>query len=218
MDDEESKAKSKENSTGRVEALSDGVFAVALTLLVLDVKVPSNQTVHELGSALWNLAPHVLIFVLSFLIVTFYWTAHHVLFASIRRSNRVLLWVNAVHLLFIVFLPFTTGLLAEFPTQRIAVIIYALNVIASSLSSIAVWRYATDRHRLIDSDVPQKTLDITTYRLMVNPVVCTIAIAVSYLNTIASIALFVVTPIWYLVTGPRASAAEPGFWPGADSE
>src|SRR5262245_25853295 len=88
----------KETSTQRLEALSDGVFAVAMTLLILDIKVPDVDP-GRLWPSLLLLAPHLMAFALSFLIVTFYWTAHHVLFNAINESDRLLLWFNAAHLL-----------------------------------------------------------------------------------------------------------------------
>src|SRR4051812_36155683 len=119
---------SKEQSTSRLEAISDGVFAVALTLLVLDIRAPDSDQA-KLLDELVKLLPHILAFILSFLIVTFYWTAHQVLFNSIHRSDRYLLWFNALHLLFVVFLPFSTAILAQFHDTPLAVDIYGLNVI-----------------------------------------------------------------------------------------
>jgi uncharacterized membrane protein len=132
----------KARSTDRVPAISDGVFSVAMTLLVLDIKVPPVGTAH-LAQALRELGPHVAVFALSFLIVTFYWTAHHVVFNAVRRSDRVLLWVNAGHLLCVVLLVFLTALLSAFSRRPLAVDVYGLNIIACSLSLIAVWIYAT---------------------------------------------------------------------------
>jgi uncharacterized membrane protein len=198
----------KANSTFRLEALSDGVFAVAMTMLVLDIKVPQVRA-SDLGAALLAMAPHLWSFVLSFLIVTFYWTGHHVLFNAIQRSNRFLLWLNATHLLSVVLLPFSTALLANYNGSPLAVDIYGLNIIACSVTLIIVWLYAARG----DEGVPREAVVTTALRLAVNPVICTVALGVAFINTTAATLLYVVTPAWYIVTGPRRTAARPGFWP-----
>jgi uncharacterized membrane protein len=201
----------KEESTTRLEAISDGVFAVALTLLVLDIHVPQSDRGHLAGELLARL-PHLFAFALSFLIVAFYWTAHHVLFNSIRRSNRLLLWVNCSHLFFVVLLPFSTGVLAEYRSEPIAVVVYGVNVIMCSLTLIALWIYVA-RNGLIVAHLSERSVRIVVYRLSVNPIVCVIALCVAFVSPHAATLLYLVTPIWYVFTGPAAAAGDSGFWP-----
>jgi uncharacterized membrane protein len=200
----------KEQSTGRVEAISDGVFSVALTLLVLDIHVPDTDGTKLIGE-LVKLLPHVLAFVLSFLIVCFYWTAHQVLFNSIHRSDRYLLWLNALHLLFVVLLPFSTAMLAQFHDTTLAVNIYGINIILCSASSIAFWLYAAHQG-LVASNLTQREITLVAWRLSINPVVCGFALGVAFLNTTVAILFYLVTPIWYVFTGPDAAAGDPGTW------
>jgi uncharacterized membrane protein len=205
----------KAQSTTRLEAISDGVFAVALTLLVLDIHVPDADP-SKLFGELVKLLPHVLAFALSFLIVNFYWTAHQVLFNSIQRSDRYLLWFNALHLLFVVFLPFSTGLLAEFHHTPLAVDIYGLNIILCSASSIMFWLYAA-HSGLITDNLSRDEVRLVVWRLLINPLVCAVALCVAFLNTTAAMLLYLVTPIWYVLTGPDAAAGDRGTrrlrWP-----
>jgi uncharacterized membrane protein len=200
----------KENATNRLEAVSDGVFAVALTLLVLDIHVPETDPT-KLLDALIRLLPHILTFILSFLIVTFYWTAHHVIFNSIHRSDRYLLWLNAFHLLFVVFLPFSTAMLARFHDAPLAVDIYGFNIILCSLSSIAFWLYAA-RNSLTTGDLSKSEIAMVALRLSVNPIVCGLALGIAFLNTTAAILLYLATPVWYVLTGPNAAAGDSGTW------
>jgi uncharacterized membrane protein len=200
----------KAQSTTRLEAISDGVFAVALTLLVLDIHVPDADATKLLGE-LVKLLPHVLAFVLSFLIVNFYWTAHQVLFNSIQRSDRYLLWFNALHLLFVVLLPFSTGLLAEFHGTPMAVGIYGVNMMLCSASSIMFWLYAA-HNGLITDNLSRDEVKLVVWRLSVNPLVCAVAMCVAFLNTTAAMLLYLVTPIWYVLTGPDAAAGDRGTW------
>jgi uncharacterized membrane protein len=200
----------KERSTGRLEAISDGVFSVALTLLVLDIHVPDADRA-KLLEELVKLLPHILAFILSFLVVTFYWTAHQVLFNSIHRSDRYLLWFNALHLLFVVFLPFSTGMLAQFHDVPLAVDIYGLNIILCSVSSTAFWLYAA-RNGLVARNLSRHEVMLVTWRLSINPIVCGMALGIAFLNTTAAILLYLATPIWYVLTGPDAAAGDRGTW------
>jgi len=202
---------SKEQATTRLEALSDGVFAVALTLLVLDIHVPQSDRGHLVNELLARL-PHLFAFALSFLIVAFYWTAHHVLFNSIRRSNRVLLWINCGHLFFVALLPFSTGVLAEYGSEPIAVVVYGVNIIMCSLTLIALWIYAA-RNGLIIEELSERNVRVVIYRLAVNPIVCVLALCVAFVSPLGATLLYLVTPIWYVFTGPAAAAGDSSFWP-----
>ena len=102
-------------STHRIEAFSDGVFAIAITLLVLNLQVPEIATVSELASKLGALWPKLVSYVLSFMVVGIYWVAHHNTFHYIKRSDRNLLWLNILMMLFVVFIPFPAALLGQYP-------------------------------------------------------------------------------------------------------
>src|SRR6266487_2888595 len=109
-------------NTNRIEAFSDGVFAVAITLLVLNLQVPQLASANELVPKLSELWPKLLSYALSFVIVGIYWVAHHNTFHYIKQSDRNLLWLNILLLMCIVFLPFPTALLGQYPEQRVSVI------------------------------------------------------------------------------------------------
>ena len=138
----------------RIEALTDGVFAVAMTLLVLDIKVPelqqalaSTQLPHEL-LALW---PKLLSYSISFVILGVYWVGHHLQLAFIRTADRLLLWINMLFLLFVVLVPFSTALLSEYTNQRVAIAVYGANLIAIGLVLALHWWYATNQRRHVDA-------------------------------------------------------------------
>src|SRR5438045_8938069 len=93
----------------RIEALIDGIFAVALTLLVLDIKLPENVA-YPTNEALWSrlveLQRHFAIYAISFIVIGIYWVAHHVQFHYVRYTDRRLIWINLLFLLLLSFLPF----------------------------------------------------------------------------------------------------------------
>jgi uncharacterized membrane protein len=130
----------------RVRALSDGVFAVAMTLLVLEIRLPLSEgglTNHELWSELVDLGPRLAAYLLSFTMLGTFWLAQHTLLGLTDRSNRSLSWANLFFLLFVTTLPFTASVLAEHPHLSLAVGVYWLNLALLGLTLAGcVWRTA----------------------------------------------------------------------------
>src|SRR5215467_15127058 len=131
----------------RLEAFSDGVFAIVITLLVLNIHVPDGRTLSL--QSLRPLIPPVATFVLSFIMVGVYWIAHHHMLHFITQVNRRLLWLNLLVLLCVVFIPFPTSLLGTGFNNPVAVRLYGLSLIATNLSGLLFWLYATAHPELI---------------------------------------------------------------------
>lgn len=134
-------------SKNRIEALSDGIFAVAMTLMILDIRVPeiSGMLVStELLPKLFELWPKFLVYAMSFVISGIYWVGQHNQFHYIRHSDRILLWINIFFLMFVVMIPFSTALLGRYWQQQTALIIYGGNLIIIGLLVYTNWWYATD--------------------------------------------------------------------------
>lgn len=132
-------------NTQRIEALSDGVFAVALTLLVLDIKVPITELIHtekDLVNAIYHLTPNFLVYFLSFMTVGIFWTGQTTQFKYIEKSDRNLNWITLLHLLFVSLLPFSTALLSEHITLKFAIAIYWFNILLLGVSLYINWKYA----------------------------------------------------------------------------
>jgi uncharacterized membrane protein len=135
-------------SKNRIEALIDGIFAVALTLLVLDIKLPENvsyATNDELWVRLKSLERHFVIYVISFVVIAIYWVAHHVQFHYVRYTDRRLLWINMVFLLLISFLPFATDLVGDNEHLVLPCFIYGVTLLTLSAVSSIHLRYL-ERH------------------------------------------------------------------------
>src|SRR3954454_13660442 len=133
---------------GRLLAFSDGGFAIALTILVLDLNVPAGLAGAALPAELGELTPRLLGAALSFAIIARFWIAHHALFAHIRAADVTLLALGTVLLAPIVLIPFVTELLAEYADTAIAVIAYSVTVAAAALAELAVLAYGTRRRAL----------------------------------------------------------------------
>ena len=129
----------------RIEAISDGVFAIALTLLVLDIKVPGTAGIHterDLFDAFCQLTPKFLSYFLSFMTLGIFWTGHTVQYNFIEKSDRDLNWISLFFLLFVSVLPFTTGFLSEHIHFKLSIALYWLNIFLLGLVIYLHWAYA----------------------------------------------------------------------------
>jgi uncharacterized membrane protein len=142
--------------TNRLEAFSDGVFAIAITLLVLDLRVPRGLQ-RGLTDALLSLWPSYAGYLVSFMIIGIIWVNHHAVFRNIARADRPLLFLNLLLLLFVVAIPFATGLLAEYvrsgPSSHPAALVYSAVMLAMGISFGALWLWAAHDGHLLAPDI-----------------------------------------------------------------
>ena len=125
----------------RLEAFSDGVFAIVITLLILDIRIPVVQPT-DLGTALVNILPQILTYILSFFIVGLYWHLHHQVAAQIKLIDGAFIWLNLAWLLFVSILPFPTALLGRYPLQPIPLTIYGINLILVNVTGFVILVYS----------------------------------------------------------------------------
>ena len=175
---------------GRILALSDGVFAIALTLLILDIAVPATTNPDALGKALLDLWPRYLAYLLSFLVIARFWVIHHQTFRVIVRDNATLVWLNFLLLLFIAFLPFPTAVLGAHEGSAAAAVLYAAALCLTSGSSAAYLWYATGRGNLMRSDVGRAQKRAMRARSMSGPVFFALTVP------IAAFAPYVAEAVW----------------------
>ena len=154
---------------GRIEALSDGIFAFAATILMLDFRAPEPADIHseaELLSALLASAHRLMPWLLSLLTLGIFWVAQQTQLSQLARSNRDLTWLHLVFLGIITVLPFTTRLLADFFTYRSAFLIYWANIFLLGVAVYVTWAYA-ERAKLIREDTPPELLGAFRRRVIV---------------------------------------------------
>ena len=125
------------------------MFAIIITLLVLEVHVPELTQGHTLNEALAELRPSLVAFVISFVLASMYWVGHRDLFALIRRTDRGLVWLNILYLLPLCLLPFGAGLLGRYDTEPVALRIYGLLLVVIAVMRVVIWLYATNRPHLL---------------------------------------------------------------------
>jgi uncharacterized membrane protein len=188
---------------GRVEALADGVFAIAMTLLILDVKVPprGDAPEGELAWQLWALWPRFAAYGVSFVVAGVLWVGHHALMHFVRRADRAFLWLNIFFLLFISALPFATALLGQHHDNPVAVTVYCCNLIVAGLVLYAQLRYAAGPGGLFDADTDRQMIRAGGRRILMGPVIYALAIPIAYVSTGASLALCALAPVLYILPG-----------------
>jgi uncharacterized membrane protein len=169
----------------RLVFFSDAVFAIAITLLALEIRVPEiphGAEATELPRQLLALWPKYVGFIISFLVIGNYWLAHHRSFRYIVRYDAGLLWLNLLFLMTIAFLPFLNSLLGEYGDERTVVIFYASVLSLTGLVSTAIWVYASGGHRLVEPDIDEHLVRVFTMRAMSVPVVFLVSIGIAFIS------------------------------------
>jgi uncharacterized membrane protein len=185
--------------TGRVEAFSDGVFAIVITLLGFTLKVPTGEGAH-LALALWKSWPAFLAAITSFATVGILWVNHHRLFTHIRKVDHSLLLLNGVVLMTVTAVPFATTLVADYvghPGGRTATVLYSAAFIAVSASFNMLWRYSAGRHRLLDRSVDSRTIRRINRQYGFGPVLYLVSMALALASVWASLAANVVFAVFF---------------------
>lgn len=191
-----------EKETGRIEAFSDGVFAIAITLLVLDIKVPRVHELHgaSLKHALLQQWPIYLAYVISFLTILIMWINHHKLFTQIRRTDHWFLLINGLLLMVVSVTPFPTALLAEhirYPGAVLAAAVYSGFYVLLAVFFNLLWRYAAYRNRLLRPDSDQTFIRTINRQYTLGPLFYLIAFALAFVNVSASVGICLLLALFF---------------------
>jgi uncharacterized membrane protein len=191
-------------SLDRLAALSDGLFAIAMTLLVLDLRVPASALIRSEG-ALWNalvgLSPHLIPYLMSFLTLGIFWVAQQTQLSQFKRSNRDLAWIHLGFLLSVSLIPFSTGLLAAFLTFRIALIVYWANILLLGFWLYVGWRYGA-RAGLLRDEAIGEVSRATERRILIAQALYALGALLCVINTYVSIAFIVLVQLNFVIA-PR---------------
>jgi uncharacterized membrane protein len=192
------------NETNRLEAFSDGVMAIAITLLVLEIHVPDRAEVSEVGlaRALLDRWPSYAAFITSFVTILVMWVNHHAIFGAISRVDHVLKVINGLLLMSITFLPFPTAVLAgqfEGEDGHIAAGFYAGTFAANAVLFNLLWRYASHNNRLLHRDVNPEFVRTISWRYSFGVPLYTVAIALAFLGAEFSFALCMLLGLFFLL-------------------
>lgn len=190
-----------EVSTSRLETLTDGVFAIAMTILVLDIHVPellSGSTSGDLFLSLAQLWPRLASFIISFIVLAMFWVAHHSEFRYIKKLDHKLIWLNMFYLLFVSLLPFTAALLGRYPGNEAAVIVYGAHLIIMILIHYFMWNHAS-RHTSLVADNLDPRINKLADRLAVFGISSYIlGMLLSVWNENATLIIYALVPLPYI--------------------
>jgi uncharacterized membrane protein len=187
-------------TTSRLEAFSDGVIAIAITLLVLEFGV--DTATHDLGKELLHLWPSYLAYVTSFLTIGVIWVNHHFLFNYVSYVDRGLLFINTLLLMVVAFTPFPTRLIAEFlrgesNNEQTAALTYGVTFVVMAVIFQVLWRWMATGRRLIRPEVPQEELDDITRTFLPGVPIYAGATLVALVSPLASIVLYLAIALFY---------------------
>jgi uncharacterized membrane protein len=188
----------------RLAALSDGIFSVAMTLLVLDLRVPAAEAIHsehDLRRVLIALSPRLVVFLMSIMTNGIFWVGQQTQLNYFARSDRNLVWIHIAFLCCVSLTPFSTALLAEFIHYRTALLVYWSNILFLGLTLLWSWTYATRAHLLVD-DLPPEVHPAIIRRILIAQSLYAGGAALCFLNTYYSIAAIVLVQINYAIA-PR---------------
>jgi uncharacterized membrane protein len=186
--------------TGRAEGISDGVFAVSLTLLILDVRPPEGA-ISQLAHGLVLIAPRLGTFALSFAIVAYYWLVRHLIFATLRGVTVAPIWANMLFLFTIAVLPFSTAVLGRYPLAPAALAIYGANLAACTATLAGMWFVADLPHITEQPTASQRLYIVRRFGLQL--IVALLGIACAFLVPALALSIFVALPIVFALTYHR---------------
>ena len=183
-----------EGSPRRLEALSDGLFAIVMTLLVLEFRIPEVGE-GPLAEQLAAILPTLLIYAMTFTVLGMLWFGHRVQFESIERANHPLIWLSLLFLATVAVIPFSAALLGRFSDDRLAILVYGANLIAASVAHGATWAYATLRPQLLGPAVDERYRRISRIAAFVPAAGYLVGTIIGQVNPVAGLVAFMIVPI-----------------------
>ncbi len=175
-----------------------------MTLMVFNLKVPTVKIAEgstDLAHALLALWPQLVSYAISFVMLGVFWIGHHNQFHYIRRTDRVLLWLNITFLMFVTGIPFSTQVLGQYRSQPAAVVFYAVNLVLVGFILYGQWWYATANCHLIDADLDPNFTKLVGNRILLGCAFLLLSIAMSLISTRLSLLVFSAIAIFYIIPG-----------------
>ena len=193
----------------RVLALSDGVIAIIITLLVLELHVPDLANGQSLGAALEEIRPSFIGFLISFVVVAIAWAGHRDLYALIIRTDRALVWLNILYLFPLCLLPFGASLLSRYESEPVALRMYGFLLVAILLTRLLMWLYATGRPHLLLFPVDHQSRWVGVLVIAAPGLAYGIGILIARAHPTGSLVIYGLVPVAYFVGVTLARNAGP---------
>ncbi len=189
----------------RLEAFSDGVFAVAITLLILDINVPGGEDLWQQLKDEW---PSFASFFVSFWVIGIIWVNHHGVFDHLKLADRPVLYLNLLVLMTVVFIPFSTALMAEHlksgADETIAALVYSGAFLAMGLAFGALWTYITRHRQELGVELSDDEIRRTTVTFLIGNPFYAVAVVVAFISPAVVLVIISLVAIYYMVVGMRS--------------
>ena len=198
-DEREKAAYERTHDPARVMALTDGVFAIILTLLVLEIHVPELAGGQSLREALTEIRPSFVAFAISFIVVAIAWMGHRELFAHVRRTDRPLVWLNVLYMFPLCLLPFGASLIARYDTAAVALQLYGFMLLAIALTRAWMFWYGTGHQHLLFDTIEQRARVMGVVFVAVPAAVYLVAILIAESSPTISLWIYALVPVVYLL-------------------
>jgi uncharacterized membrane protein len=212
----ERQAYERTHNPARVMALTDGVFAIILTLLVLEIHVPELTRAQTLREALEEIRPSFVAFAISFIVVAISWMGHRELFAHVRRTDRPLVWLSILYMFPLCLLPFGASLIARYDTAAVALQLYGFMLLAVALTRVWMFWYGTGHPHLLYESIDRRARIVGVLFVAVPAAVYLVAILIADSSPSISLWIYALVPVVYLIGALAGRRARPPGW--AESE
>ena len=191
--------------TNRLEAFSDGVFAVAITLLVLEINVPGGEHLwHQLKDE-W---PSFASFFVSFWVIGIIWVNHHGLLDHLKRTDRPVLYLNLLVLMTVVFIPFSTALMADHlksgADEKVAALVYALAFLAMGIAFDLFWTYIVKHRRELGVEIPDEEVRRMSIGFMIGSPIYVVAVIMAFISPAVVLIIIPAVAVYYMLAGMRS--------------
>jgi uncharacterized membrane protein len=188
-------------NSSRLEALGDGIFGVAMTILVIELALPqlSGGRMTDFMTALQKVWKPFMCYAISFVVLGIMWFGHRMMFEYIGKTNRYFIFLGVLFYMIVCLVPFSTRFLAQNTFTWYAILVYWANLSVCNLTLFAQWQYGINRRGLLERELPGEVRREAKVLFLLSPAVYTIAIVISFFAPVVSIIIYIVTPVLYLL-------------------
>jgi len=180
----------------RMESLTDGIFAFAMTLLVLNMILPSDAVITQTSSAaLISLLPSFYHYIIAFFVLAAFWMSHHAQFSMVHHIDKNFLFLNAIGLFFVTLVPFSTSFIGDYSSDILATCVFEFNLLILGLILAFQWYYSSHNYRLIAPELSQYDIRLRMHRGLIIPAISLAAIIITIMGFTSSTMLYMASPL-----------------------
>ncbi len=193
---------------GRLQTLADGIFAIAMTLLVLELRLPEAAGAGDLAIRLAALWPRLATFFISFVVLGVYWFGHHQIFHFVVRVNRTLVWLNILFFMGAALIPFVASVMGTQPYDPLALGLYGGVLGLLAALGYVIWWYITGDRGLIVDKLDANLVRKVRHWIAVGPLIALVAAALAFVNPFVSLLIYLGLPVLFILFNPVDSYFE----------